>query len=121
MKTPQQKKYERLITSIIKSNAYVMERRRLLDDFLEDCELFYDLFCEKIYDFFEERTKGTLFVDESGRVHINPKARKAHHVYFEVLSDVDYMEMSEDVVDYINLALKRLEAQVRTVLCAVQA
>lgn len=118
IKTPQQIKFEDLISNFITSRSNILGRKGLLEDFLEECEVFYDFFCDRIYEFYEGRGKGVIAVDERGMVHINPHINpnnsKTEHIYCIILSESDYLEESTDVIDYINLGLAHLEEQLQT-------
>lgn len=120
MKTPQQQKFEELIGSIIESHAYVIDRKGILQDFMEDSDLYYELFCDKVFQFLEAKKQGILVVDERGLVHNNSSLRMEHHIYFEILSDKDIDRVSSDIIDYINLALDHLEHQVVAIYRSVK-
>lgn len=114
MKTAYQKRFESLVKEIILSEPFITSRETVLQDFDCDSERNYDLFCDNVYDIMMQH-KGNLYIDERGFSYIGGHPYTCRHVYFELLTTEDVAEEKEDVIEYIDLALKRLAWHLDTV------
>lgn len=114
MKTKMQIRFEYLINEIIKAEPFITARDVVLEDFRLESERNYDLFCDNVYDLMMSH-KGNLFIDERGFSYINGHPYNCKHVYFELLTSEDVAEEKEDVIEYIDLALKRLSWHLETI------
>jgi len=111
MKTPQQKKFEKLITAIILCEPFVHSRAGVLEDFKSDCERYYDIFCDKVFEVAWLKHQGALMIDERGLAYAEECPNTPHHIYFRILSDEDLKIEADDIIVYIDLALEHLEEQ----------
>lgn len=120
MKTEHHKRFEVLVNEIIKAEPFITSRDVVLEDFKLESERNYDLFCDNIYDLMMSH-KGNLFIDERGFSYVNGHPETIKHVYFELLTSEDVAEEKEDVIEYIDLALKRLSWHLETIKRSVQS
>lgn len=111
MKTPHQKKFEKLITAIILCEPLLNSRASVLEDFKLESEHYYDIFCDKVFEIALLKNRGIVMVDERGFTYSEKRPNANHHVYFQVLTDEDLKTEADDVIVYIDLALKHLEEQ----------
>ena len=109
MKTSHQEKFEKLITSIILCEPFITSRSGVLEDFKLECERYYDIFCDKVFEVAWLRHQGVILIDERGVTYSEHCPNTPHHVYFQVLTDEDLKTDADDVIYYIDLALKHLE------------
>ena len=93
--------------------------RNTQEDFKLESERNYDLFCDNIYELMMSH-KGNLFIDERGFSYINGHPYNCKHVYFELLTSEDVAEEKEDVIEYIDLALKRLSWHLETIKISIK-
>lgn len=111
MKTPQQKKFEKLITNIILCEPFINSRAGVLEDFRLESEHYYDIFCDKVFEIACVKHQGVLLIDERGQTYCGKCPNTPHHVFFQILSEDDLKTDADDIIVYIELALKHLEEQ----------
>ena len=121
MKTEQQKRFEDLIMQLLEYVPYVQSRKEMLEDFKESSEIYYEIFCEQIYQLLEVPEHGSLLIDERGFPHPKDEACKKHHMYLEVLSEKDFDVDADDIIVYINEALNHLEEQIYVIRHGVKS
>ena len=121
MKTEQQKRFEDLIMQLLEYVPYVQSRKEMLEDFKESSDIYYEIFCEQVYQLLEVPEHGSLLIDERGFSHSKDETFKKHHMYLEVLSEKDFDIDADDIIVYINEALNHLEEQIYVIQHGVKA
>ena len=111
MKTPQQRKFENLVSTIILCEPYITFRSDVLKDFQLASELYYDIFCDKIYDIALIRHHGELAIDERGLAYSDKEPKSDTHIYFQILTKEDLLTNGDDIIIYIDIALAHLEEE----------
>lgn len=114
MKTVHEQKFERLIHSIIDMMAAAeSEKEQLIDEFDRHSDVCYDCFCDVVY-YLSTAGGGsnTLSVDDRGKSYLNIKNKEKGHIYFDVLTLEDPVPLTQDIILYIDIALKELEAKI---------
>lgn len=109
MKTPHQKKFEKLVTSIILCEPLLNSRTGVLEDFKMESEHYYEVFCDKVFEIALLKNQGILMIDERGLTYSDKHPNTSHHIYFQILTDEDLRTEADDVIVYIDLALRHLE------------
>lgn len=114
MKTLHELKFERLIHSIIDMMATSDEEKcHLIEEFNNHSDVYYDCFCDVIY-YLSTAGGGvnTLSIDERGKSYLNIKTKEKGHIYFDVLTMEQPVPSFEDIILYIDIALKELEEKI---------
>lgn len=106
-KSQHQKKFEELVVSMIEKEPFIISKRTLLDNFNNDRELYYDIFCDKIFEYSQLR-RGSLLIDECGITRIIFGEIPENHVYFTLLTEeaIPEGEDADDIIVYVDAALK---------------
>ena len=108
MKTPQQMKFEKLVTNMILSEPCIISKKVVLEDFTIDSDRYYDIFCDEIFEFSQEGSSG-VFIDERGFAHSEKEPWMNNHLSITLLTSEDLQEDTDDIIFYIDLALSNLE------------
>ena len=129
MKSAQREKYDQLATALILSEPLISKKAIVLEYFKAESDYYYDLFCDKIYEFLNvhyvrkqlegvvhitdnpsfDQTEVSMFMGTYGRVYVCTEASNPHQLKFRVLSSADVNPEIDDIIYYIDLALERLE------------
>lgn len=106
----QEMRFKVLVSEMICSKMDVSEERekRLLN-FYNNAEFYYDNFCESVYMLMTNNNVNNLSLDDFGYTHFD--YIKNNSIGYALLSKVDITNPSDDIIVYIELALKRLEAR----------
>lgn len=108
MKTPQQKKFEQLVTSMILNEPCIISKKVVLEDFTMDSDRYYDIFCDEIFEFSQGESSG-VFIDERGFAHSERGPWINNHLCLTLLTAEDIKEEIDDIIFYIDLALNNME------------
>lgn len=108
MKTPQQKKFEKLVTTMILNEPCIISKKVVLEDFRFDSDRYYDIFCDEIFEFSQEKSAG-VFIDERGFTHSERGPWMNNHICLTLLTSEDLREDEDDIIIYIDLALNNME------------
>lgn len=122
MKTEQQEKFEELIMQLLNYVPCKNCRAAILEDFEEYCDLYYEVFCDNVFQMIQNPDSSTqeLLIDELGHIHQNEELQGNHHMYLKVLTEKDFTMPADDIIVYINKALEHLEEQVRVIRYSVK-
>lgn len=108
MKTPQQKKFEQLVTNMILNEPCIVSKKVVLEDFTMDSDRYYDIFCDEIFEFSQDKSAG-VFIDERGFAHSEKGPWMNNHLCLTILTSEDIQEETDDIVFYIDRALSNME------------
>lgn len=105
----QEMRFKALISELI---CYKMdlseEREKRLINFHNNAEFYYDVFCESVHILLTRNTVETVSLDNFGYTHFN-YINNDNILGYALLTKDDVVNPSDDIVTYIELALKRLE------------
>ncbi len=108
--TEQETLYKKLVTNLIcGKDISFKEKNFLLFNFLNQSEFYYDVFCDSVYLFMTNDSLETFSLDDSGYARFNFGKLDNCFVGLDLLVREDIVDSEEDIIIYINLALKRLE------------
>lgn len=108
MKTPQQKKFDQLVTTMILNEPCIISKKVVLEDFQFDKDRYYDIFCDEVFEFSQEKSAG-VFIDERGFAHSEIGPWMNNHLCLTLLTAEDLREDEDDIIFYIDLALGNME------------
>lgn len=111
--TEQELLFNRLVSELITyKNISIEEKQVSLLNFLSQSEFYYDVFCESVYILMTNDSIDTLSIDNTGYSRFDIIVlNDDNFVGFELLTKEDIVSVNDDIIVYIDLALKRLQTR----------
>lgn len=111
--TEQELLFNRLVSELITyKNISNEEKQVSLLNFLSQSEFYYDVFCESVYILMTNDSIDTLSIDNTGYSRFDIIVlNDDNFVGFELLTKEDIVSVNDDIIVYIDLALKRLQTR----------
>lgn len=109
----QEKLFKVLVSELICTKMDLSEEREnRLINFYNQAEYYYDTFCEAVYLLMTNDNIETISLDDFGYAHFNHIGDN-NLIGHALLSKEDIINPSDDIILYIKLALRRLEARLQ--------
>ena len=89
------------------------EREKRLLNFYNHAEFYYEVFCESVYILQTRNNVDSLSLDDFGYTHFN-YINTDKLLGYALLTKEDIVNQNDDIILYIELALKRLEARLHS-------
>ena len=141
MESMQEEKFNQLITSIIHLHPLIPTKAVILEYLKTESGHYYDVFCDMIFQFinfhdFHRQLEGvvyitdnpfltqpnmSLYMDNYGRMYLSPEKVHLSHLRLQLLSSSDIDLEKDDIIYYIDIALKRMENYLHALLQAEEA
>lgn len=117
MKSNEQQKYENLVVSMILFKSPDVTTAELnLHNFMKHKDMYYDALCDHIFLLLEsdKRQNLSIYLDFAGQPHLEFSNKLFNVNCLELLSVNESSLNYADIIDYLDLALIRLEKYVST-------
>ena len=107
----QEMRFKALVSELICCKMDVSkERENRLLNFYNHAEFYYDAFCESVYMLTTRNNVDTISLDDFGYTHFN-YINNDNILGYALLTKEDVVSPCDDIITYIELALKRLESR----------